>query len=220
VKFRRFIVASLACIAFAGLAAACGEVGNTRSNPNAAPPRLPVEPGKDATPVELPRVARDIKPWKQPRLVDTRDWQLARADLGDDDIIRYRVPQQWTVDSRGRGRSGDGLVQSYAVPTAVDKEKLSLEAYAAQLAEGSTLYYKRIQNDESVAYLTVREISIAPSDPNVPSFMYHTAVVESGDRIAKLEVRYDAKDRWRFANQANAIIGTIQLETAVRAEEL
>lgn len=209
------VVKILVTVACAVTVAACG--GGGTDNPAAAPPRLPVEPGKDATPIEVPRITRDMRQWKQPRLIDTRDWQLAIADLGEQRVVRYRVPLQWTVDQRGRAKSGDELVQSYVELASVDKDEISLPAYAAQLSEGSKLQYKRMANGE-VAFLTVREISIAPSDPNAPRFMYHTAVVDLGDSLAKLEVRYSAKHRWRFANQASAIIGTIQAESAVRAE--
>lgn len=150
-----------------------------------------------------------IGKWKQPK-VDMSDWQLAIVHLNDKVRMTYMAPFRWSIDSRGRGQSLDGLVKASGQWTTIDNTQMSLAAYAASLANGEPVH--AITTDSGyVAYATEREVSVAPTDPNVERFMFHTAVVDIDGRIAKLEVRYNATDRWRFHDLANAVLGSIEI---------
>ncbi len=178
-------------------------------DPNKPPPKLPRTPPKLKT--DTGSSVGQTQRWLNPP-VNTTDWQVALAPIeGEKSLrIRYRVPQQWSVDRRGRGRSGDGLVQSYAYRTELRTSDLSASAHAAHLADGGVVF-ERVMAAGGTSYLVVREVSIAPSDPNVERMMYHTALAEVDGRIVKLEVRYRSDVRWRFREVANAVIGSMEI---------
>jgi hypothetical protein len=155
-----------------------------------------------------PALLDTVRPWQRPPLPGQADWQLAIASLEGTDLrLSYRVPFQWDLDRRGRAHSGDTLVRAEASLTPISDEQLSIATYLAQLAEGQPIFSRTTQNGYTV-YLVEREVSVAPSDPNVAKRYYHTGVVDIGGRIAKLDVVYAAGLHWRFADEANAIIAS------------
>jgi hypothetical protein len=198
------------------VALGCHEQPGTKVSPKE---RLPVEPEDKNRPDggatdDPDRI--DALPWKQPRVPrDPRsDWQIGICHLPEvEATVTYQIPFEWdspNSDPRCRTRSGDGLVRVVPTVTPLTKEQIGLEDYVAQLAENQPIYTRTTPNGH-VTYLTQREVSIAPSDPNVARRMFHTAVVRVDDRIIKLEVSYDVDVRWRFADIANAILGTIEV---------
>lgn len=203
--------------AVALIAAAGGLAGGCHDAPPGQPVRTPPKPAAStAQPTTVappgPALLDTVRPWQRPELPGQSDWQLAIADLPRSEMrITYRVPFQWDVDGRGRARSGDGLVRAQATLTPISDEQLSIATYLAQLAEGHEIHSLTTARGYTV-YLVEREVSVAPSDPNVAERYYHTAVVDLGGRIAKLDVLYDADLHWRFGDVANAIIATTDVD--------
>lgn len=177
--------------------------------------RLPASPDETRA-VPVPALLDTIKPWTQPKAVDTTGWQLAISHLGSTDIW-YRVPFAWNVDGRGRATNLAKIVKTEALRTPLTDAKISLAAYASSLAEGKPIY-SLTTDDGHIAYLTRRKVSVAPSDPNTESEMFHTAVFDVNGSIFKLEARYDATQTWRFADIADAILGTVQVRAATPGE--
>ena len=199
----------LAAVAVSVLLAGCHNPAGRPAPPQSE--RLPVEP--DERPIPLgPALLDTVTPWTAKPLPEQRDWQLAVAPLPDTDLrIFYRVPFAWAVDGRGRARSRDGLVRASAVLTPISDDQLSLAAYVAQLSEGQPIYSRATKNGYTT-YLVGREVSVAPSDPNVARRYHHTAVVDIDGRIAKLDVIYDVGVSWRFREVGNAIIATMEVD--------
>jgi hypothetical protein len=128
---------------------------------------------------------------------------------GDDDIT-YRIPQDWSQQGDGESRNRRRFVQAHARVTNLSDSDISLATYAAQLAEGNPIFQYPTQ-DGHVVYVTSREVALAPSDPDAPREVFHTAVVSVDGKIAKLDVRYDSELDWRFHDLAAAVAGTLQV---------
>lgn len=176
-----------------------------------APARLPVEPDQPDTP-PAPALLDIVRPWKQPAPYPARvtnTWPIVELHANDEYDLTWRVPFEWhTDDAKARNRSG--TISAEARVTTLDELAISLASYAAQLAEGNPIW-QYSTSDGHVVYLTRREVAIAPSDPDAPREEFHTAVVNADGTILKLDVRYDVEQRWRFADLADAITGTLQL---------
>lgn len=197
-------------LAFAG----CHDEERLRQRLEGPPARLPVEPDQPDTP-PAPALLDTVRPWSPPKLYQpevTQLWTgLVRMDAGGDYTLTYRVPDSWTVsanegESANRGRE----VHAVARITELDDTDISLATYAAQLAEGNPIFQYSTA-DGHVVYLTRREVALAPSDPDAPREVFHTAVVSIDGDIAKLDVRYDAGLDWRFNELAAAITGTLEV---------
>ncbi len=208
IRSHRFTLTAVA-LAAAVLVSACHD----------APPGSPAQPVKrratkptERTAPPGPALLDTVKPWRTPPVEGQQDWQLAIAELEETEYrIAYRAPFSWDVDGLGRARSGDGLVQARATLTPLSDEQLSMATYLAQLAEGQPIWSRTTQNGYTV-YMVEREVSVAPSDPNVAERYYHTGVVDIGGRIAKLDVLYESRVHWRFGDVANAIISTMDVQ--------
>jgi hypothetical protein len=173
----------------------------------AAQVRLPVAPDERSI-APGPAVLDTIQPFVAPTGLSQADWQLAATNVAGGWHVRYRAPVRWQVEKRGRSHSLDGLVRVQVEPTQVRDDQLSLAAYAATLAEGEPIY--RLGSAGVPAYLTARRVSAAPSDPVIEAAWFHTAVLDLGGRIVKVECRYDASDRFRFYDVCMGVLGTIQ----------
>jgi hypothetical protein len=192
--------------------AGCHDEQRLRERLEGPTARLPVEPDQPDTP-PAPALLDTVRPWRMPKLYagDATDpWLLVTAHAVGDQDLTYRVPESWTVRSSGRARSGTDEVESHARLTNLRDSDISLATYAAQLAEGNPIY-QYTTDDGHVVYVTRREVALAPSDPDAPREVFHTAVVSVNGRIAKLDVRYDSELDWRYDELADAISGTLQV---------
>lgn len=203
-----FVLLAVAPLAFGG----CHDEERLRQRLEGPPARLPVEPDQPSTP-PAPALLDTVRAWQQPAPYGgdgTDDWQLVTVDAGDGHDLTYRVPPSWQAESDGRSENLRGEVGAEARITELDDTEISLASYAAQLAEGNPIFQYSTA-DGHVVYLTRREVALAPSDPDAPREVFHTAVVSVGGHISKLDVRYDANVDWRFDELAGAVTGTLQI---------
>lgn len=191
----------------------CHDQDRLRARLEGPPTRLPVEPNQPATP-PVPALLDTVQPWTPrhafpPKAITT--WSLVTIHVDRDFDLTYRVPETWTTDdTTGKGYNLGKLVTAQARITDLSDSMISLAAYAAQLAEGNPLYQYTTQ-DGHVVYVTRREVALAPSDPEAPRQIFHTAVVSVDEHIVKLDVRYDTSVDWRFDELSDAISGTMQV---------
>ena len=182
--------------------------------------RLPVEPDQPTTP-PAPALLDTVRPWQQPAPYEgakTARWEgIVETGAPGDHTLTYRVPDDplddddWIIDSdRGEAHNRQSFVQAHARMTNLSDSDISLATYAAQLAEGNPIY-QYTTADGHIVYLTSREVALAPSDPDAPREVFHTAVVSIDGQIAKLDVRYDSEQDFRFDELASAITGTLQV---------
>lgn len=196
------------------LFAGCHDEARLRERLEGPPARLPVEPNQPTAP-PAPALLDTVRPWTQPAPYaadETAAWQLVTLEAGDSRDITYRVPPLWVIDEESEGASKNlrGGIDAQLRVTKLRDTEISLATYAAQLAEGNPIY-QYPTTDGHVIYLTRREVALAPSDPDAPREVFHTAVVSVDGAIAKLDVRYDAELDWRFDELASAITGTLQV---------
>ncbi|MCB0877524.1 MAG: hypothetical protein KDC46_00885 [Thermoleophilia bacterium] len=174
--------------------------------------RLPVEPDQPETP-PAPALLDTVRPWQQPKLYagDATDaWGLVTVPAVDDMDLTYRVPQTWEIRTKGRARNLGQDIEAYARLTNLEDSDISLATYAAQLAEGNPIF-QYTTSDGHIVYVTRREVALAPSDPEAPREVFHTAALSIDGHIAKIDVRYDSELNWRFDTLADAITGTLQV---------
>jgi hypothetical protein len=209
---RRALALALLVVAplvFAG----CHDEDRLRQRLESPPARLPVEPDQPSTP-PAPALLDTVRTWAQPKPYDTpratAQWQLVTISADDQYDLTYRVPLEWIVDDKGKSTNGDSSVEARARVTELDDTQLSLASYAAQLAEGNPLF-QYPTSDGHVIYLTRRVVALAPSDPDAPHEVFHTAVVSIDGHICKVDVRYDSLVDWRFDELASAITGTLEV---------
>ena len=193
----------------------CHDAQRLRQELDGPPVRLPAAPGHTHTP-PVPALLDTVQPYQPqtaypPAVLAT--WQLASARVTGQYDLTYRVPLNWSVPSAGaRGQNTAGMIQSRATATDLDDSNISLATYAAQLADGAPIFQYTTDNG-NVVYVTRRVVALAPSDPDAVREVFHTAVTSVDGRIAKLDVRYDIHDDWRFDELADAITGTVQIHT-------
>lgn len=210
-------VTALALLVMASVVlAGCHDEEQLRQRLEGPTARLPVEPDQPSTP-PAPALLDTVRPWKQPapyagtNVTDT--WDIVSAPANEQYDITYRIPLSWEIRRPGKSRNGSGDVDAYARMTKLRDTDISLATYAAQLAEGNPIF-QYATSDGHVVYLTRREVALAPSDPDAPREVFHTAVVGVSGQIAKLDVRYDSELDWRFDELADAISGTLQVRPA------
>jgi hypothetical protein len=202
-------IATCILLVAAFLASACHEP--PPSNNRRRPVRLPDQALQDAR-VSGPAFLATARPFVSKPIPGARDWQLAVLPIeGSEHTFTYRVPFEWDVDSRGRASNGTGDVTVRASLTPLGDEDTSLADYLAQLSAGSPLTVRTTANGWTV-YSVERDVSVAPSDPNVEQRSFHTAVVDLGERIAKLDVTYDEGLRWRYGDLAHTVVGTVDVQ--------
>lgn len=199
----------------AGLAAAgCHDEDRLRERLDGPPARLPLQPDQPAVP-PAPALLDTVLPWRQPPRYGpqvTRTWTIVTADVTDTTDLTYRVPLRWRTGDEGDGAAWNRLrqIESEARLTPLRDTSISLASYAAQLSEGNPIY-QFSTTDGHVVYLTRREVALAPTEPDAPREVFHTAVVSIDGRICKLDVRYSAEDDWRFDELAAGITGTLEV---------
>jgi hypothetical protein len=195
------------------LFAGCHDEERLRQRLEGPPARLPVEPDQPTTP-PAPALLDTVRTWAQPKPFDsptaTAKWQLVSIKVDDDYDLTFRVPWELEDDGGGEATNVHGDVEAHARVTQLDDTEISLATYAAQLAEGNQIF-QYPTTDGHVVYLTRREVALAPSDPDAPREVFHTAVVSIDGHICKLDVRYDQLVDWRFDELAGAITGTLQV---------
>lgn len=195
-----------------GVLAAAALVGSGCQNSIHSAPVVPASTDRAPRPLPPgPAVLDTVRPWKQPNIPGQLDWQLATASLPGPRELTWRVPFQWDADRRGRSSSRDGLVRATASTTRVAQDGLSLATYISQLANGQPIFSYTTKRGYAV-FVTQREVSVAPSDPNAARSIFHSAVLDVNGRIIKLEIVYDAKLAWRFSELSRAILGTIEVQ--------
>jgi hypothetical protein len=196
-------------IAAALVVAACHE--SPPSNQRHRPVRLPQQAIQEAR-VTGPAFLATAHPFVNDPVPGAKDWQLAVMPIeGSDHRFAYRVPFEWNIDSLGRASNGNEQVTVRASLTPLADNDTSLAEYLAQLSAGSPIAVRTTPNGWTV-YTVERNVSVAPSDPNAEQRTFHTAVVDLGERIAKLDVTYDEGLRWRFGDLAHTILGTIDVQ--------
>lgn len=214
---RRHITAVAAVAVLALAAGACGadDVVPNDSVPTRQPRgHLPETPARSDVPAS-PALLDTIGSYVQPRGQASADWQLAIGRLGSHRLT-YRAPIEWEVDGRGRASSGSGIVR--AIPTytpLVEGREVTMPQYLDTLASGNAITSYVTGNGYTV-YVVTREVSPAPTDPEVETVIFHTAVVSVGGRMAKLDITYPSKERWRFNDLCIAIMGTIEVQPPLR----
>lgn len=176
-------------------------------------PRVVVQAPKHGSgqpPPPGPAILDTIRPYTFDRPQDFGSWIAGRASLPRDVDLQWRMPAEWVSDSPGRARSADGLVRLQVIETDIAEQDLSLADYLGELSQGEpvTSYLDRTR---FAVYVTSREVSVAPTDPNTPRSMFHTAIVDVDDRYVKVEITFDSVDAWRFNDLAHAMLGTIQI---------
>lgn len=196
------------------LFAGCHDEERLRERLEGPRARLPVEPDQPETP-PAPALLDTVEPWRASPPYDgdaTDAWDIESATMSDDVDLTFRIPESWdnAVPGDGRARNATKQVEAHARLTNLEDADISLATYAAQLAEGSPIH-QYVTADGHVVYLTRREVTLAPSEPDAPRQVFHTAVVSIDGRIAKLDVRYDSELDWRFDELADAITGTLQV---------
>jgi hypothetical protein len=193
--------------------AGCHDAQRLRQELDGPPVRLPATPGHTHTP-PVPALLDTVQPYQPQNAYPATalaTWQLASAHITGQYDLTYRVPLNWSVPSGGaRGQNTAGTIQSRATATDLDDSHISLATYAAQLADGAPIF-QYTTDSGNVVYVTRRVVALAPSDPDAVREVFHTAVTSVDGRIAKLDVRYDIHDDWRFDELADAITGTVQI---------
>lgn len=195
------------------LFAGCHDEQRLRQRLEGPTARLPVEPDQPTTP-PAPALLDTVGPWQQPvpyagNATDT--WDITDPVAAGDFELTFRIPPGWIQDGDpGEARNTRNLVLAHARVTNLSDSDISLATYAAQLAEGNPIFQYSTA-DGHIVYLTRREVALAPSDPDAPREVFHTAVVSVDGRIAKLDVRYDSELDWRFDTIADAVTGTLQV---------
>lgn len=195
------------------LLAGCHDEERLRQRLEGPPARLPVEPDQPKVP-PAPALLDTIGVWVPPKLYPSRVtnlWPVSTLRANGFDLT-YRVPDSWRGLEDEDGQSGNRrrTVEAQALLTELDDSDISLATYAAQLADGAPIYQYTTE-DGHIVYLMRREVSLAPSDPEAPREVFHTAVVSLDGRIAKLDLRFDADLAWQFDDLASAITGTVQV---------
>jgi hypothetical protein len=212
---RRRRAAALALLVAAPIVfAGCHDEERLRQRLEGPPARLPVEPDQPKVP-PAPALLDTIGVWVPPKLYPasvTNTWPVSTLKATDDFNVTYRVPDSWRglEDEDGESRNRRHTVEAQALLTELDDSDISLATYAAQLADGAPIYQYTTE-DGHIVYLMRREVSLAPSDPEAPREVFHTAVVSLDGRIAKLDLRFDADLAWQFDELASAITGTVQV---------
>lgn len=207
---RRLAACALVMVAPVVLAG-CHDEARLRERLDGPPARLPVEPDQPDTP-PAPALLDTVLPFEPGKLYPpsvTATWQLAAAEVTDDFDVTYRVPEAWRLGT-SRATNADATVMSRATATDLEDSTISLATYAAQLADGNPIS-QYTTTDGHVVYVTRRVVALAPSDPETPREVFHTAVTSVDGRIAKLDVRYRIEQDWRFDQLAHAITGTVQV---------
>lgn len=192
--------------------AGCHDEERLRQRLEGPTTRLPVEPDQPDTP-PAPALLDTVQPWEQPAAyppAKVATWDIVETKATGDFDLTYRIPPEWSQRGDGKARNRRGLVDAHARMTNLSDSDISLATYAAQLAEGNPIY-QYPTTDGHVVYLMSREVALAPSDPEAPREIFHTAVVSIDGKIAKLDVRYDSELDWRFGTVADAITGTLQV---------
>lgn len=153
-------------------------------------------------------LAELVQPFAAPKL-DTSTWQWSMQPLDDLGAVEFHAPRSWDI-VRSKAQSGDGYVTAKASISSAEKRKVDMAAYIAQVADTNPVYVLKMPSGKS-AFITVREISVAPDNPQAAVTVYHTAIFDLGEKYGKFELRYDLKQKWRFETLANAIIGTMDV---------
>ena len=209
---RRRALALLLLLAVPLVVSGCHDEERLRKRLEGPPARLPVEPDQPATP-PAPALLDTVQPWQPPAAYSgtaTATWALVVVRANDRRDLTYRVPLTWADQDNGQSTNRGRDTTAYARMTKLEDSDISLATYAAQLAEGNPIY-QYSTTDGHIVYLTRREVALAPSDPDAPREVFHTAVLSIDGTIAKLDVRYDSELNWRFDELADAISGTVQV---------
>lgn len=210
---RRALVACALLPLAAVVLAGCHDEERLRQRLDGPPARLPLEPDQPDTP-PAPALLDTVLPFEPVPMYPAKvlaTWQLAAAPVTDDYDVTYRVPQSWRLTAGNtRARNGENTIMSRATATDLEDTNISLATYAAQLADGNPIS-QYTTTDGHVVYVTRRIVALAPSDPETPREVFHTAVTSVHGRIAKLDVRYRIEQDWRFDQLAHAITGTVQV---------
>jgi hypothetical protein len=192
--------------------AGCHDEQKLRQRLEGPTARLPVEPDQPTTP-PAPALLDTVRPWQQPAPYGgnaTDTWDIVETRATGDFDLTYRIPPEWDQQGDGEASNARDLVLAHARVTSLSDSDISLATYAAQLAEGNPIF-QYSTSDGHIVYLTRREVALAPSDPDAPREVFHTAVVSVDGGIAKLDVRYDSELDFRFDELADAVTGTLQV---------
>lgn len=211
----RRAIALLLLVVAASAFAGCHDEERLRQRLDPSPPaRLPVEPDQPKTP-PAPALLDTVGAWTQPEGYDIRktgSWLIETLHASDEFDLTYRVPALWNIGDPEDGEATNrrGNVDAQARITELEDTEISLATYAAQLADGAPIDQYSTE-DGHIVYLMRREVALAPSDPDAPREVFHTAVVSIDGDIAKIDVRYDSERNWQFDDLASAITGTLQV---------
>ena len=175
--------------------------------------RVDVQPssqGDEPPPPPGPAILDTVSQYRSLRPADYGSWIAGHASVSKDLDLQWRMPAEWISDSPGRARSADGLVRLQVIKTDIAKQGLSLADYLGDLSQGEPVssYLDRARH---AIYVTSREVSVAPTDPNTPRSIFHTAVVDVDGNYIKVEITFDSSDSWRFDDLAHTMLGTIDI---------
>lgn len=202
---RCLLTALSALLAALVLLSGCG----TSSAQQAPRVRVPRTTGVEPLP-SGPAILDTIRPYHSNRASRASLWQTVTASISGDRMVQWRMPIEWIADNEGSAHTADDLVDLEVIQTGVAQDGLSMADYLTELAQGEpiTSYVNRARY---TVYVTSREVSVAPTDPNAPRSMFHTAVIDTGDKFIKVEITFDSALDWRFDDLAHDILGTIQI---------
>ncbi len=193
------------------LVSSCG-TGTSQRAPHV---RVPLPGG--ATPLPPgPAILDTVKPYGSTTTHNASLWQTVVASISVNRMVQWRMPIEWLSDKEGSAHTADNLVKLQVIQTGVAQDGLSMADYLTELAQGARIS-SYVTRAGYTVYVTSREVSVAPTDPNAPRSMFHTAVIDTGDRFIKVEITFDASLDWRFDDLAHGILGTIQIIPEVTA---
>lgn len=192
------------------ICAACGTP--SRIDPGGATTRskpignLPATPANVSTPPG-PAILATTTPYGTPTFAEIADWQAVYGRISGAWRIVWRVPQDWQIVGARRASIGEDEAISIATFTPLKTANVTVASYLADLADGTPIS-QYTSTSGFTFYVLERTISVAPTDPDAETAVFHTAVVVINGRIAKLEVTYPNDNRFRFADTARTIIGS------------
>ncbi|MBC7645233.1 MAG: hypothetical protein H7123_08905 [Thermoleophilia bacterium] len=173
---------------------------------------VPLTPAHVVTP-DGPAVLATITPFAPTALSGQADWQIITAHISRSWRITWRVPLDWQITGGKRAESGDQRAETSAAFTTLHTGDVTLTAYLTELANDIPIQTYVSKNGYTF-YVLERRVSVAPTDPDAASAYFHTAVVNIGGHIAKLEITYASADRFRFEDLANAVLATAEVTPA------
>lgn len=208
---RRAALILACCVVLPLVLVGCHDEERLRERLEGPPARLPVEPDQPDTP-PAPALLDTVKPFQQDKLYPAEaltTWQIVTVRVAGGFDLTYRIPENWRING-ARSSNADETINARATRTELEDSNISLATYAAQLADGNPIF-QYTTDDGHVVYVTRRTVALAPSDPEAAREVFHTAVTSIHGRIAKLDVRYDAEENWRFDQLGHAVTGTVQV---------